>query len=302
VIPLLRYLDFEARLTWLPLIAWAVLSIVSDASHMLPRGMMSWRNEPGAQALLSLGMLVFLALIGLPLVMISMWKCHPLPDGPLKERLLALLNRSGVKVRSIVVWGSKDSGLLNACVLGPWSKFRYVLISPALVDELSLDETEAVLAHELGHARHGHLTLLFVMLLCMSALLEPLTYALPVSWQASPLIQAVVMLAFIALYVRGFFGAVMRQCEREADLASAELVGTPLPLITALEKLALISGNSRNVYTWHHGSIADRVASVLRLSGDPDGSRRVHAQIRRVRILYALLTAAALGLQFLLIR
>jgi Zn-dependent protease with chaperone function len=301
-IPLLKYLAFEIRMTWLPMVAMVLITVLYDLCALLPKDVMPWKDDVGVQAALSLCMLAGLALIGLPLLMVSLWTCRPLPDGELKERLLALLSRSGVKVRSIYVWGSRESGLLNACVLGPWSTFRYVLISPALVDELSLEETEAVLAHELGHARYGHLTLLFVMLLCMSALIDPVTHILPEAWRSSPLIQVAVMLGFVGLYVWGFFGAVMRQCEKEADLASAELVGSPLPLITALEKLALISGHSRNVYTWHHGSIADRVASVLRLSADPDGSAKIHAQIRRVRLLYGLMTVLALGVQFLWLR
>jgi Zn-dependent protease with chaperone function len=295
-----KYLDFEARLTWLPMAAWLAMSVVSDLADMLPRGYTAWLMEPGMSIAVSLLAMGLLAMIGLPILMTRYWQCSPMPEGELKDRLLRLLDRSGVKVRKIMVWGSKDTGMLNACVVGPWARFRYVLISPALADELGMDETEAVLAHELGHARHGHLTLLFIMLLCLSAMLDPLAQLLPVSWRHSPAIEAGAIFLFIVLYIRGFFGAIMRECEREADLASAELVGSPIPIVAALEKLALRSGNIRNVYSWHHGSIAGRVASVLQLSSDPAGSARVHAQIRRVRILFAVLAALAIGAQFLM--
>ena len=292
-IPLRKFFDFEVRLSWFPLAAWLAIAFLSDVFNMLPRQFSDWSAEPGFEVLA----MVALAAVGFPLLMVSLWRCTPLPDGELKTRLEALLLRSGVKVRKIMVWGPHDTGLLNACVLGPWSRFRYVLISPALVEELSLEETEAVLAHEIGHARHGHLTLFFIMIVFLSFLMEPLMQRLPAAWQASPLIEAGVAFTIVALYIRFFFGAVMRHCEREADLASAELVGSPLPIVVALEKLALKSGNTRNVYSWHHGSIAERVESVLQLSTDPDGMRRVHARSRWVRWIFVALALAALGLQ-----
>jgi hypothetical protein len=89
----------------------------------------------------------------------------------------------------------------------------------------------------------------------------------------------------------------MRQCEREADLASAELMGTAQPLVAALERLARITGNIRNVWCWHHGSIADRVAAVERLSHDPEASRRFHRLVRWVRIAFIVLTVAVLAMQ-----
>jgi Zn-dependent protease with chaperone function len=299
-IPLLTYLNFEARLTWLPLVGWLLLSVLVDIGHALPEGYTSWLHAPGVEVLLSVTAMAALAAIGLPLFMVTFWDCSPLPDGELKDRLTKLLDKSGVKVRKIMVWGRRDTGMLNACVMGPWSRFRYVLISPALTDELGMDETEAVLAHELGHARHGHLTLLFVMLLCMSAMLDPLDYFfLPDSWRASPVIESAAAFVFIVVFIRLVFGSVMRICEREADLTSAELVGSPVPIIMALEKLALRSGNIRSVYSWHHGSIADRVASVLKLSSDPIGGARVHKQIRLVRLALGILAVLAVGAQLL---
>ena len=270
-----------------------------DAFNLLPHEYSEWASRPGIDGALSMLGMIALAVIGFPLLMVFFWRCKPLPEGELKNRLDALLLRSGVKVRKIMVWGPHETGLLNACVLGPWSRFRYVLISPALVDELSMEETEAVLAHEIGHARHGHLTLFLIMIVCMSFLMEPVTKMLPADWRESPIAQAAVGLTFLVLCIRFFFGAVMRHCEREADLTSAELIGSPTPIVDALEKLALKSGNTRNIYSWHHGSIADRVESVLRLSTDPEATRRVHARSRWVRWLFGALTLLAMALQLM---
>ncbi|MFH0938112.1 MAG: M48 family metallopeptidase, partial [Planctomycetota bacterium] len=272
-------------------------AVFSDFFSMLPKEHAAWLNRPDINLFGILLFFIFLSLIGLPKLIIWWWQCRPLPDDDFKNRLLVLMKKSGVKARGILVWGPRESGLLNACVLGPWASYRYVLISPQLLDELGQEETEAVLAHELGHARYGHLTLLLIMLLLMSVAFELLLRAFPI---ASPLTQTGMSVCFIILYVWGFFGSVLRQCEREADLASAEMMGSPRPLIAALEKLALINGNTRKIYSWHHGSIAQRVASVEQLNADPVASRSFHAKLRWMRIFFITLTGVAIGVQVFL--
>ena len=296
-IPLLPYIGYEARLTWIPLALGVVLSFISDLCSILPRHYTSWADTPLFSTISMIAMIAFVSIIGLPKLIVWLWQCKPIPEGELKSRVQVLMAKSGVQAREIMVWGPRSSGLLNACILGVWSRYRYVLISPSLVDELSMEETEAVMAHELGHARYGHLGFLFVMILCLSALMHPLMGSLPESWQNSPVIEVLVLISFILLYIGVFFGTIMRQCEREADLASAELMGTPAPLVSALEKLAFITGNIRNVWCWHHGSIAERVAAVNRLSSDPVDSRRLHERLRRVRIAFTVVTVLVLGIQ-----
>ena len=298
MIPLFSYLSFEAKLTWLPLSLCAALSVLTDFGQMLPKNYTSWLENEMLQSALILGISAVSALILVPLAAVKLWKCEPMPEGELKDRMTRLMERSGVKARAILVWGERSSGMLNACVMGPWSRFRYVLISPLLVDELSLDETEAVLGHELGHARYGHLTFYFVVILCMALVIDPLYNAVAHEWNAFPILQVGMTMSFVIGYIYFFFGALSRQCEREADLASAELVGTPQPLITALEKIARRNGNMRAVPCWHHGSIAERIVQVLRLSGDPQESVRFHARLKTLRIalmaFVALLIAAEL--------
>ncbi len=299
MIPLFSYLSFEAKMTWMPLGLFAVMAVLSDVAQMVPNDLTSWLKDRWIQTALILGFVVVGVTIVVPVLLVKMWGCAPLPEGELKQRLLKLMERSGVKARAILVWGTRSSGMLNACVLGPWSRFRYVLISPALADELSIEETEAVLAHELGHARYGHLTFYFCVLLCMAMLVEPLTNAMANGWSAFPILQAGATMAFVIGYMYYFFGALSRQCEREADLASAELIGTPAPLIAALEKIATRAGDTRGVPCWHHGSIADRVSAVLRLSGDPGESVRFHARLKAIRIGLMAFAAVLLAAQLI---
>ena len=46
--------------------------------------------------------------------------------------------------------------MVNACVTGILPRFRYVLLSDALLDSLSPLESAAVFGHEIGHVAHRH--------------------------------------------------------------------------------------------------------------------------------------------------
>ena len=47
--------------------------------------------------------------------------------------------------------------MVNACVTGILPRFRYVLLTDALVDSLTPHEIAAVFGHEIGHIAHRHL-------------------------------------------------------------------------------------------------------------------------------------------------
>ena len=52
--------------------------------------------------------------------------------------------------------GSKRSGHSNAFFTG-FGKFRRIVLYDTLIDQLSEEELEAVLAHEIGHYKKGHI-------------------------------------------------------------------------------------------------------------------------------------------------
>ena len=64
----------------------------------------------------------------------------------------------------------------------------------------------------------------------------------------------------------GFF---MRHFERQADLYSAAVMGSPRPTVSSLEKIALLSGRIRDLPSWHHFSIRQRVDTLWRTLKDP---------------------------------
>jgi STE24 endopeptidase len=81
-------------------------------------------------------------------------KLSPLPDGDLKDQLLTLAQKTGFKAKAIYVMdASKRSSKLNAFFSG-FGPIREIALFDTLVQKLTPDEVTAVLAHEIGHAKH----------------------------------------------------------------------------------------------------------------------------------------------------
>ena len=82
---------------------------------------------------------------------------EPLPDGPVKERILALLARCHFSAGGLFVMdGSRRSAHGNAYFTG-FGQSRRIVFFDTLLARLEVDEVEAVLAHELGHFKKRHI-------------------------------------------------------------------------------------------------------------------------------------------------
>jgi len=82
----------------------------------------------------------------------------PLEDADLKRRVTDLMQRCGFVSKGFYVMdGSKRSAHSNAYFTGFGSSKRVVFYD-TLLTALSAAEVDAVLAHELGHFKHGHIT------------------------------------------------------------------------------------------------------------------------------------------------
>jgi STE24 endopeptidase len=82
---------------------------------------------------------------------------EPLAEGETRQRILALLQRCGFKSDGIFVMdGSKRSSHGNAYFTG-FGKQKRIVFFDTLLEHLTIDEMEAVLAHELGHFRRRHI-------------------------------------------------------------------------------------------------------------------------------------------------
>jgi len=85
-------------------------------------------------------------------------KFEPLPDEDLKSRVQGLMQRCGFAAKGLFVMdGSRRSAHANAYFTGLGAAKRVVFFD-TLLKRLSPGEVEAVLAHELGHFKHKHVT------------------------------------------------------------------------------------------------------------------------------------------------
>ncbi len=81
-------------------------------------------------------------------------KLKPIEDETLKNEIDTLAKKTGFEVKAIFIMdASKRSTKLNAFFSG-LGKMREVVLYDTLIAKLSQDQILAVLAHELGHAKH----------------------------------------------------------------------------------------------------------------------------------------------------
>jgi Zn-dependent protease with chaperone function len=236
------------------------------------------------------------ALVLLPAALVRMWNAQPLPDGQPVGRVApdmrALLRdacaRMRVGVRDIMLWPADGGRVYNAAVIGVLPRMRYVLFTEDLLADFPPAQVLAVLGHELGHARHRHLPLYLVFalatMLAAFLLATPVTSLLahlPFMAHVDPKMQkGVATLALLALKWRLIFGYLSRACERQADLAGAQLCGDPEVMQEALRAVARLSGQPEDAPSWRHYTIAQRVAFLERVRQDPMVAARHHRQVR----------------------
>lgn len=137
----------KAQAVTLLVVSLAVVALVGCARRW-PR---TWPAVSGAV----LGTLVVLGSFVYPLVVEPLFnEFEPLPDGPLRARILELADRGGVDVDEVLVAdASRRTTTLNAYVSGIGSS-RRVVVYDNLVEDLTEDQAISVVAHELAHARH----------------------------------------------------------------------------------------------------------------------------------------------------
>ncbi len=182
-------------------------------------------------------------------------KFRPLEDGELKTRIENLLTRNGFKSQGIhVMDGSTRSAHGNAYFTGLGANKRIVFFD-TLIDELSHDEIEAVLAHELGHFKCNHIkkrisVLGSVFLIGLGILgwliNEPWFYNGLGVEQASTymaLLLFVIASPAFTFFLQPLFSFISRQHEFEADDFAASQAQTE-NLITALVNLYRENANT----------------------------------------------------------
>jgi len=217
-------------------------------------------------------------------------KFSPLPAGELRARLLALAARTQFRAQSIQVMdGSKRSRHSNAFFTG-FGRLRKIVLFDTLIQQLAEGELEAVLAHEIGHYKKGHIPkMLAASALGSLALFYLLSRLATHAWfyesfrfQPGNLVPALLLFGLLSgvltFWVSPLVHAWSRRYEYQADAFASEVMNGPEALIGALRKL-----NEKNLsnltphplysgFYYSHPTLIER-EQALRLPGGSDGGR-----------------------------
>jgi STE24 endopeptidase len=197
-----------------------------------------------------LGALIFLLAFLAPVLIDPLFhRFTPLEDPALRTRILRLAERAGIPVEQVLVAdASRRTVKANAYVTGFGGTKRIVLYD-TLLTRSSVDEVEAVLAHEMGHRIYHHL------------------------WKG-------VGLSVVALFVGlGIAALVLRWGSTRGLITHpADPAGLPLLALT-LFVLSLVTLPVQNAISRHFERQADR--TVLELTGNREAHIKVEVDLAR---------------------
>jgi Zn-dependent protease with chaperone function len=304
----LQYVANRLRLSFSILLPWLLVTFLFDLVEPIAIPVLSSYSPFAREVVLFSIFLAGMVIMG-PLLLRVFWNLQSLPAGPDRAVIERICKRLKFKYRDIMLWPIFEGEMLTAGVMGLVSRFRYLMISPSLLNILVPEEIEAVIGHEIGHIRKYHLVYFGLFFLGYLIFLYPafdLVYLLALSSETfhylvtiSPnrvttvlsLFTAVPMVILFIIYFRFIFGYFIRNFERQADLFSLEVTGNAQPLANSLEKIAYYSGNIRSAPSWHHFSIAERVAFLYEGANHPELIKRHHRKLKIALTCYILALA-----------
>ncbi len=293
--------NFKANL---PIVLpWLVLSLLFDFLKILPFPALTKLLQSPWGDLTLFGLFLFFLVLAFPPLVRFLWGCTPLPPGPLRDRLVSFCRKQGFD-SDILYWPLFEGQILTAGIMGIVPKLRFLMVTPALMEALSEDEIDSVLAHEIGHVKRLHLVLYIALFLSFSLLAGALATPLPhfilandLFYRLLPLLPVTPenllgvlatapLLLFMLLYFRFIFGYFIRNFERQADAYVFKALNTSRALIASLEKISLLGGGSREEKNWHHFGIGERIDFLQRCEQDRSLIVRHDRKVRLHLILY----------------
>ena len=213
---------------------------------------------------LNMGMLLgFAALMGFGGAFISLWMSKPMakwstgarviehPSSAAERWLLdtvaAQASRAGIAMPEVAIY----EGAPNAFATGATKNASLVAVSTGLLDSMSRDEVEAVLAHEVSHIANGDMVTLtliqgvvntFVIFLARVVAYVVDQFLRRDEQESSGPGLAYGITAMVCELLFGILASLIvmyfsRQREFRADRGAARILGTPRPMIAALRRL-----------------------------------------------------------------
>lgn len=175
---------------------------------------------------------------------------EPLEEGELRQAVTSYAAGEGYDLEGVTVMdGSRRSSKTNAFFTG-FGRTKRLTLFDTLVEQLSTPETVAVVAHEMGHYKLGHIRRGIVLgVVHQGAVLAALSFFLgrdglyeAFSVTGTPIYSGIVFFSLLATPVERLvgvlFAAMSRRHEHQADRYAVETTGTPEALGSALRKIS----------------------------------------------------------------
>lgn len=182
-------------------------------------------------------------------------KFTPMPEGELRTKIEELGKSCGFPLEGVfVIDGSKRSTKANAYFTG-FGKHKKIALFDTLIEKSTTPEILAILAHEIGHFRLGHIKQrLIVGILQMALIFYLIGLATDKNGTFAHLLHDAFFVETISTHTGLVFFTILlepasklltilanawsRRHEFEADAYAAKATGTPEALSTALKKLS----------------------------------------------------------------
>jgi len=288
------------------LIPWFLLTIISNLISLLPfNGIKLFFEGTIGEILYLLAFTICITIFG-PLFIKKFWRCKSLEKGTDRQRIEKLCLLTGVKYKDILKWELFAGTMVTAGVMGVMGRFRYILVTPALLYTLNDTEIDAVIAHEIGHIKKKHL--IFYMFFFLSyivvvySIFTPLIYLIfystPVIWIVNnfgvnhdfvaTVILCTIIITIFIIFFRFIFGFFMRNFERQADAFVYSVLNNAKPLISTFYKLAGSSKQALNKPNWHHFSIKERIGYLEKCENNKIWIFKQNRKIKLIICFYAL--------------
>jgi STE24 endopeptidase len=170
----------------------------------------------------------------------------PLPEGPLRNDVLELADRAGVRVRDVLVAdASRRTTGVNAYVSGV-GRTRRVVLFDTLVRDYTPQEVRLVVAHELSHVRHRDVLRSLALLALVAppglgAIAALAARLAPRDGGPGPAsLPALALAGGVVSAATGFAGnRLSRFVERRADADALRLAGEPEAFVGFHRRIAL---------------------------------------------------------------
>ena len=205
-------------------------------------------------------------------------KFKKLQNENIKDEIKDLSERTDFSIENLFVMDrSKRSKHPNAYFTG-FSKNRRIVFYDTLIDLLSPKEIKAVLAHEIGHYKHNHITkslgistfIIFIGMFLISQLVNNSNYLEILNLNNSASSQLIALFftyQIISFFIDPFFSTLSRKNEYEADMFASKQVQKE-HLISSLVKLYksnlsfLIPNKFYAIFYFSHPTVLERINNL----------------------------------------